>query len=161
MDGSYAGSKDFAVGTTSTSGLRLPKGVPYWMVVYSYGTNYLSGISPSETMSLGNAKHTYDNMVGQNGFYIKYKCLRPQEGDNTMSVVLRHKIAQVTTKINSSALSAPNNITSVTSATLIGNNKMQNLICLMALQQIVLHHKMWKLLLVKVLLRNGRLMQFL
>lgn len=33
MDGSYAGSKDFAVGTTSTSGLRLPKGVPYWMVV--------------------------------------------------------------------------------------------------------------------------------
>ena len=84
----------------------------------------------------------------------------PQEGDNTMSVVLRHKIAQVTTKINSSALSAPNNITSVTSATLIGNNKMQNLICLMALQQIVLHHKMWKLLLVKVLLRNGRLMQF-
>ncbi|MCT3673559.1 hypothetical protein HZQ28_00765 [Elizabethkingia anophelis] len=123
MDGSYAGSKDFAVGTTSTSGLRLPKGVPYWMVVYSYGTNYLSGISPSETMSLGNAKHTYDNMVGQNGFLYQIQMLTPQEGDNTMSVVLRHKIAQVTTKINSSALSAPNNITSVTSATLIGNNK--------------------------------------
>ncbi|MYY26473.1 hypothetical protein [Elizabethkingia anophelis] len=123
MDGSYAGSKDFAVGTTSTSGLRLPKDVPYWMVVYSYGTNYLSGISPSETMSLGNAKHTYDNMVGQNGFLYQIQMFRPQEGDNTMSVVLRHKIAQVTTKINSSALSAPNNITSVTSATLIGNNK--------------------------------------
>ncbi|MEL5902169.1 hypothetical protein [Elizabethkingia anophelis] len=123
MDGSYAGSKDFAVGTTSTSGLRLPKGVPYWMVVYSYGTNYLSGISPSETMSLGNAKHTYDNMVGQNGFLYQIQMFTPQEGDNTMSVVLRHKIAQVTTKINSSALSAPNNITSVTSATLIGNNK--------------------------------------
>ncbi|CDN75205.1 hypothetical protein [Elizabethkingia anophelis] len=123
MDGSYAGSKDFAVGTTSTSGLRLPKGVPYWMVVYSYGTNYLSGISPSETMSLGNAKHTYDNMVGQNGFLYQIQMFTPQEGDNTMSVVLRHKIAQVTTKINSSALSAPNNITSVTSATLIGNNQ--------------------------------------
>ncbi|EQB91693.1 hypothetical protein [Elizabethkingia anophelis] len=123
MDGSYAGSKDFAVGTTSTSGLRLPKGVPYWMVVYSYGTNYLSGISPSETMSLGNAKHTYDNMVGQNGFLYQIQMFTPQEGDNTMSVVLRHKIAQVTTKINSSALSAPNNITSVTSAKLIGNNQ--------------------------------------
>ncbi|MCT4215249.1 hypothetical protein HZP46_07140 [Elizabethkingia anophelis] len=123
MDGSYVGSKDFAVGTTSTSGLRLPKDVPYWMVVYSYGTNYLSGISPSETMSLGNAKHIYDNMVGQNGFLYQIQMFTPQEGDNTMSVVLRHKIAQVTTKINSSALSAPNNITSVTSATLIGNNK--------------------------------------
>ncbi|HAY3536830.1 hypothetical protein [Elizabethkingia anophelis] len=123
MDGSYVGSKDFAVGTTSTSGLRLPKDVPYWMVVYSYGTNYLLGISPSETMSLGNAKHIYDNMVGQNGFLYQIQMFTPQEGDNTMSVVLRHKIAQVTTKINSSALSAPNNITSVTSATLIGNNK--------------------------------------
>ncbi|HFK5503142.1 TPA: hypothetical protein ACG0AG_001842 [Elizabethkingia anophelis] len=123
MDGSYAGSKDFAVGTTSTSGLRLPKGVPYWMVVYSYGTNYLSGISPSETQSLASAKHTYNNMAGQNGFLYQIQTFTPQEGDNTMSVVLRHKIAQVTTKINSSALSAPNNITSVTSAKLIGNNK--------------------------------------
>ncbi|MCT4220749.1 hypothetical protein HZP48_17490, partial [Elizabethkingia anophelis] len=123
MDGSYAGSKDFAVGTTSTSGLRLPKGVPYWMVVYSYGTNYLSGISPSETQSLASAKHTYNNMAGQNGFLYQIQTFTPQEGDNTMSVVLRHKIAQVTTKINSSALSAPNNITSVTSAKLIGNNQ--------------------------------------
>ncbi|WP_254081594.1 hypothetical protein [Elizabethkingia anophelis] len=123
MDGSYAGSKDFAVGTTSTSGLRLPKGVPYWMVVYSYGTNYLSGISPSETQSLASAKHTYNNMAGQNGFLYQIQTFTPQEGDNTMSVVLRHKIAQVTTKINSNALSAPNNITSVTSAKLIGNNQ--------------------------------------
>lgn len=125
MDGSYAGYKDFEVNVTSTSGgLRLPKDVSYWMVVYSYGTNNLPGISFNETQSLGNAKHTYDNMVGQNGFLHQIQMFTPREGDNTMSVILRHKIAQVTTKINSSALSGSNkNITSVTSATLIGNNK--------------------------------------
>ncbi|MDX8573049.1 fimbrillin family protein [Elizabethkingia sp. HX QKY] len=126
MDGSYAGYKDFTVDPqpNTTGGLRLPENEDYWMVVYSYGTNYLPNISFAETQSLGNARHTYDNMVGQNGFLYQIQMFTPREGDNTMSVILRHKIAQVTTKINSSGLSGSNkNITSVTSATLIGNNK--------------------------------------
>ena len=52
---------------------------------------------------------------------IFYTC----RGDNTLpSVILRHKIAQVTTKINSSALPAgSNNITAVSSAILTGHNR--------------------------------------
>ncbi|OPC34959.1 fimbrillin family protein [Elizabethkingia miricola] len=124
MDGSYAGYKDFTVGVQSTTGgLRLPKDVLYWMVVYSYGTSNLPGISPSETMPLGNAKHTYDNMAGQNGFLHQVQMFTPREGDNIMDVTLMHKIAQVTTKINSSALSGSNNITLISSATLKGNNR--------------------------------------
>lgn len=125
MDGSYANYKDFTVDgpPSTTGGLRLPKDIPYWMVVYSYGTNYLPGISFNETQSLGNAKLTYDNMAGQNGFLHQIQMFTPREGDNFMDVTLIHKIAQVTTKINSSALSAPNNITSVSSATLKGNNR--------------------------------------
>lgn len=124
MDGSYAGYKDFTVGVQSTTGgLRLPKDVLYWMVVYSYGTSNLPGISPSETMPLGNAKHTYDNMAGQNGFLHQVQMFTPREGDNIMDVTLMHKIAQVTTKINSSALSGSNNITIISSATLKGNNR--------------------------------------
>ncbi|MDV2447007.1 hypothetical protein CMU93_05750 [Elizabethkingia anophelis] len=124
VDGSYAGYKDFTVGVQSTTGgLRLPKDVLYWMVVYSYGTNYLPVISSGEALSLGSAKHTYDNMNGQNGFLYQMQMFTPQEGDNTMSVVLRHKIAQVTTKINSSALSGSNYISEVSSAILRGNNR--------------------------------------
>ena len=126
-DGGYAGYKDFTVGTPNTNGgLRLPKNVAYKMVVYSYGTNYLPNITASEMTSFNLAIHNYDSMGNsQNGFLYFVQSFTPVEGDNTLpSVILRHKIAQVTTKINSSALPAgSNNITAVSSAILTGHNR--------------------------------------
>lgn len=124
-DNGFAGYKDFTVGTPSTNGgLRLPKDVIYRMVVYSYGTNSLPGLPGSEMSSFNAATHSYSSN-GENGFLYFERSFRPVEGNNTIpAVILRHKIAQVTTKINSSALSGPNNITAVSPATLIGHNRI-------------------------------------
>ncbi|KUY27504.1 FISUMP domain-containing protein [Elizabethkingia ursingii] len=123
-DGGYAGYKDFTVGIPSTNGgLRLPKDVIYRMVVYSYGTNSLPGLTGSEMSSFNTATHSYSSN-GENGFLYFERPFRPVEGNNTIpAVILRHKIAQVTTKINSSALSGSNNITTISDATLIGHNR--------------------------------------
>ncbi|WP_454060087.1 hypothetical protein [Elizabethkingia ursingii] len=123
-DGGFAGYKDFTVGTPSTNGgLRLPKDVIYRMVVYSYGTNSLPGLTGSEMSSFNAATHSYSSN-GQNGFLYFEQPFRPVEGNNTIpAVILRHKIAQVTTKINSSALSGSNNITAISPGTLIGHNR--------------------------------------
>ncbi|AQX08160.1 FISUMP domain-containing protein [Elizabethkingia ursingii] len=124
-DNGFVDYKDFTVGTPSTNGgLRLPKDVIYRMVVYSYGTNSLPGLTGSEMSSFNAATHSYSSN-GQNGFLYFEQPFRPVEGDNTIpAVILRHKIAQVTTKINSSALSGSNNITAVSPATLIGHNRI-------------------------------------
>jgi uncharacterized protein (TIGR02145 family) len=122
-DNGFVDYKDFTVGTPSTSGLRLPKDVTYKMVVYSYGTNSLPGITGSEMSSFNTATHSYSSN-GQNGFLYWEKSFTPVEGNNTiLGVILRHKIAKVTTKINSSALSGSNNITAISPGTLIGHNR--------------------------------------
>ncbi|MCL1671800.1 hypothetical protein [Elizabethkingia ursingii] len=123
-DNGFVDYKDFTVGTPSTNGgLRLPKDVIYRMVVYSYGTNSLPGLTGSEMSSFNAATHSYSSN-GQNGFLYFEQPFRPVEGNNTIpAVILRHKIAQVTTKINSSALSGSNNITAISPGTLIGHNR--------------------------------------
>lgn len=124
-DGSYVGYKDFIVDTPSTSGgLKLTVGTPYNIVVYSYGTNFLPGFVSSESQSFTSATHNYNSITDGFLYWKTQTSFTPNMGDNTLkNIILTHRIAGVTVKVNSGTINNTSYIDNITSATLKNHNR--------------------------------------
>ncbi len=124
-DGSYVGYKDFIVDTPSTSGgLKLTVGTPYNIVVYSYGTNSLPGFVSSESQSFTSATHNYNSITDGFLYWKTQTSFTPNMGDNTLkNIILTHRIAGVTVKVNSGTINNTSYIDNITSATLKNHNR--------------------------------------
>lgn len=109
-DGSYKTYQDYTVGQPATP-LMLDGGVNYDIVAYSYGVTTLPAISSGEQLNINSATVNYDDI---NRDFMYQKVSYTPDGNNpnnTLNITLRHKIAQITTVVNSFSLG---NITEVT-----------------------------------------------
>lgn len=110
-DGSYQTYQDYTVGQSGES-LKLDGGIAYNIVVYSYGVNTLPAISSGEQSNINNATVNYDDT---NRDFMYQKISYTPNGNNLnniLNIKLRHKLAQITTIINSGSLGDITNITS-------------------------------------------------
>ncbi|MCT3918037.1 hypothetical protein HZQ04_18425 [Elizabethkingia anophelis] len=113
-DGSYETYQDYTIGQ-SAQPMMLDGGKSYDIIVYSYGVNTLPTISANEQTSISSATFSYDD---SNRDFLYQKVSYTPDGknpNNTLNITLRHKIAQITTVVNSGILG---NITNITSGTL-------------------------------------------
>ncbi|WP_407484511.1 fibrobacter succinogenes major paralogous domain-containing protein [Elizabethkingia miricola] len=120
-NGSYHKHEDYTVGDPNPPEMLLSHGTEYEIVVYSFDSNALPTISTSEKTTINSANIAYSAGDINNGFlYQKIESFTPVYGgnSNTLDIVLRHKIAQITTKVNSAALA---NTTGVSNA-IIGSH---------------------------------------
>ncbi|WP_407476630.1 FISUMP domain-containing protein [Elizabethkingia anophelis] len=109
-DGSYQTYQDYTIGQSATP-MMLDGGKAYDIVVYSYGVNTLPNISANEQVNISGASVNYDD---SNRDFMYQKVSYTPDGNNpnnTLNITLRHKIAQITTVVNSVGLG---NITKVT-----------------------------------------------
>lgn len=120
-NGSYHTHEDYTVGDQNPPEMLLSHGTEYEIVAYTFNKSSLPVISDSEKTTINNANIAYSASDINNGFlYQKINSFTPVYGgnNNTLDIVLRHKIAQITTIVNSAALT---NITDV-SAAVIGSH---------------------------------------
>ncbi|HFK5586374.1 TPA: hypothetical protein ACGZ92_002585 [Elizabethkingia anophelis] len=116
-NGAYHTHQDYTIGQPATP-MMLDNGATYTIIVYSYGTNSLPAISAGEQSTAANALNSaqvsYDN--ANRDFMYQKLIFTPQNyTNNTLNITLRHKVAQITTILNSGSLG---NITSITGAVL-------------------------------------------
>ncbi|MCT3702570.1 hypothetical protein HZQ89_09095 [Elizabethkingia anophelis] len=107
-NGSYHTHQDYTVGQTAVP-MMLDNGAAYNIVVYSYGTASLPVISSGEQNNISSASVNYDN--ANRDFMYQKLSFTPTNSTNTLNITLRHKVAQITTIINSVSLG---NITGIT-----------------------------------------------
>nr|WP_257788303.1 fibrobacter succinogenes major paralogous domain-containing protein [Elizabethkingia anophelis] len=89
----------------------LDSGTTYNIVVYSYGSTTLPVINSSEQSNISSANIDYDN-DNKDLMYQKISDFTPDgNSTNTLNITLRHKIAQITTIVNSGSLGNITNIT--------------------------------------------------
>ena len=113
-NGNYQTHQDYTVGQPAVP-MMLDNGAAYNIVVYSYGTTSLPGVSSGEKNNISSATVSYDD---SNRDFLYQKLSYTPDGNNpnnTLNITLRHKIAQITTVVNSVILG---NITNITSGTL-------------------------------------------
>lgn len=113
-DGTYQTYQDYTIGQSATP-MMLDGGKAYDIVVYSYGVNTLPNISANEQTSIRSATVNYDDT---NRDFMYQKVSYTPDGNNpnnTLNITLRHKIAQITTVVNSFSLG---NITDITGGVL-------------------------------------------
>ncbi len=113
-DGTYQTYQDYTIGQSATP-MMLDGGKAYDIVVYSYGVNTLPNISANEQTSISSATVNYDDT---NRDFMYQKVSYTPDGNNpnnTLNITLRHKIAQITTVVNSFSLG---NITDITGGVL-------------------------------------------
>ena len=109
-DGSFQAYQDYTVGQQAVP-MMLNVGASYNMVVYSYGTTTLPAITSGEQTNINNAQVNYDD-VNRDFMYYNQSNYIPVKGSNVLNITLRHKVAQITTIIQSVKLgdiSAVNN----------------------------------------------------
>ncbi|QQM28227.1 FISUMP domain-containing protein [Elizabethkingia sp. M8] len=107
-NGAYHTHKDYTVGQPAEP-MMLDNGAAYNIVVYSDGTTSLPEISSGEQNNIGSATVNYDNTSSD--FMYQKIAFTPTNSTNTLNITLRHKVAQITTIINSGSLG---NITGIT-----------------------------------------------
>ena len=107
-NGAYHTHKDYTVGQPAEP-MMLDNGAAYNIVVYSYGTTSLPAISSGNQNNIGSATVNYDNTSSD--FMYQKIAFTPTNSTNTLNITLRHKVAQITTIINSGSLG---NITGIT-----------------------------------------------
>ncbi|WP_407478134.1 fibrobacter succinogenes major paralogous domain-containing protein [Elizabethkingia anophelis] len=116
-NGAYHTHQDYTIGQPATP-MMLDNGATYTIIVYSYGTNSLPAISAGEQSTAANALNSaqvsYDN-ANRDFMYQKLSFTPQNYANNTLNITLRHKLAQITTILNSGSLG---NITSITGAVL-------------------------------------------
>ncbi|HFK5586371.1 TPA: FISUMP domain-containing protein [Elizabethkingia anophelis] len=116
-NGAYHTHQDYTIGQPATP-MMLDNGATYTIIVYSYGTNSLPAISAGEQSTAANALNSaqvsYDN-ANRDFMYQKLSFTPQNYANNTLNITLRHKVAQITTILNSGSLG---NITSITGAVL-------------------------------------------
>ncbi|AQX12716.1 hypothetical protein BAX94_01245 [Elizabethkingia meningoseptica] len=97
-NGNYHTHKDYTVGQPVTP-MMLDNGSPYDIVVYSFGTNSLPTITSGEQLDISNAQVDYDN-TNRDFMYQKIPYTPVSTVSNTLNIILRHKLAQITTIVN-------------------------------------------------------------
>ncbi|WP_336664086.1 hypothetical protein [Elizabethkingia meningoseptica] len=97
-NGNYHTHKDYTVGQPVTP-MMLDNGSPYDIVVYSFGTTSLPPISAGEKTSISNAQVDYDN-TNRDFMYQNIPYTPVSTVSNTLNIILRHKLAQITTIVN-------------------------------------------------------------
>ncbi|MET7038277.1 hypothetical protein ABTU94_16585 [Elizabethkingia miricola] len=112
-NGAYHTYQDYTVGETAIP-MMLDNGAPYNIVVYSYGTTSLPVISSGEQSNISSATVNYDD-VNRDFLYQKI-AFTPTNATNTLNITLRHKVAQITTILNS--VNNSGNITAIDSGVL-------------------------------------------
>ncbi|MDQ8748592.1 fibrobacter succinogenes major paralogous domain-containing protein [Elizabethkingia miricola] len=112
-NGAYHTYQDYTVGVTAVP-MMLDNGVPYDIVVYSYGTASLPVISSGEQSNINSATVNYSD-VNRDFMYQKI-AFTPTNATNTLNITLRHKVAQITTILNS--VNNSGNITAINSGIL-------------------------------------------
>ncbi|MDE5483492.1 fibrobacter succinogenes major paralogous domain-containing protein [Elizabethkingia meningoseptica] len=113
-DGTYSSHQEYTIGQPAQP-MMLDSGKAYDMIVYSYGVNTLPAISANEQNNISSAKVNYDDT---NRDFMYQKISYTPDGNNpnnTLNITLMHKIAQITTIVNSSSLG---NITDITGGVL-------------------------------------------
>ncbi|WP_337085054.1 hypothetical protein [Elizabethkingia anophelis] len=113
-DGSYQTYQDYTMGQTPTP-MILQAGTAYTFVCYSYGTTTLPAISTGEQTNISSAQANYSD-VNRDFMYQKVTYTPTSTvSTNTFDFTLRHKVAQITTVVNSVGMG---NITAVSGAVL-------------------------------------------
>ncbi|MCT3788641.1 hypothetical protein HZQ67_14825 [Elizabethkingia anophelis] len=107
-NGNYHTHADYTVGQPAIP-MMLDNGAAYNIVVYSYGSTSLPPISSGEQDNISNAVVSYDD--NNRDFMYQNIPFTPTNSNNTLNITLRHKIAQITTVINSFGLGDITNIT--------------------------------------------------
>nr|WP_260211682.1 hypothetical protein [Elizabethkingia anophelis] len=107
-NGSYQTYQDYTVGQPAIP-MMLDNGQAYNIVVYSYGTTNLPAISSGEQNNISSAVVNYDD--NNRDFMYQKISFTPTNSTNTLNITLRHKVAQITTIVNSGSLG---NITDIT-----------------------------------------------
>ncbi|OPC52961.1 hypothetical protein BAY06_02390 [Elizabethkingia anophelis] len=107
-NGSYQTYQDYTVGQPAIP-MMLDNGQAYNIVVYSYGTTNLPAISSGEQNNISSAIVNYDD--NNRDFMHQKISFTPTNSTNTLNITLRHKVAQITTIVNSGSLG---NITGIT-----------------------------------------------
>ncbi|WP_407509294.1 fibrobacter succinogenes major paralogous domain-containing protein [Elizabethkingia anophelis] len=112
-DGSYHTYQDYTIGQPGQP-MMLDAGVPYNIIVYSYGTTTLPNISSGEQSNINSAVVNYDNT--NRDFMYQNISVTPAYTENgqtnTLSITLRHKTTQVTPIITTS----PTGISTISNA---------------------------------------------
>ncbi|MDV3575748.1 hypothetical protein CMU59_18410 [Elizabethkingia anophelis] len=108
-NGNYHTHQDYTVGQPAVP-IMLDNGTAYNIVVYSYGTTSLPIISSGEKSNINSATVNYDDNT-RDFMYQKIPFTPANYTNNTLNIKLRHKVAQITTILNSSSLG---NITAIT-----------------------------------------------
>ncbi|HCD9236745.1 TPA: hypothetical protein NEG48_003793, partial [Elizabethkingia anophelis] len=101
---------DYTIGQAA-SPMMLDGGVPYNIVVYSYGANTLPPISANEQFNISSSTVNYDDT---NSDFMYQKINYTPDGNNpnnTLDITLRHKVAQITAIVNSRGMGNITNIT--------------------------------------------------
>lgn len=109
IDGSYQAYQDYTVGQPAVP-MMLDNGVAYNIVVYSYGTSTLPTISSGEQNNISSATVNYDDN-NRDFMYQKISNYIPINSNNTLNITLRHKVAKITTIVNSGSLGSITNVT--------------------------------------------------
>ncbi|HFK5510765.1 TPA: FISUMP domain-containing protein [Elizabethkingia anophelis] len=115
-NGAYHTHQDYTVGQPAIP-MMLDNGAAYTIIVYSYGVSSLPDISSDEQSTAANALNTASvnyNNTNRDFMYQKIPFV-PVNANNTLSITLRHKVAQITTIIESVGLG---NITGIVSGIL-------------------------------------------
>ncbi|HFK5510769.1 TPA: FISUMP domain-containing protein [Elizabethkingia anophelis] len=111
-NGAYHTHQDYTVGQPAIP-MMLDNGAAYTIIVYSYGVSSLPDISSDEQSTAANALNiasvNYNN-TNRDFMYQKIPFV-PVNANNILSITLRHKVAQITTIVNSAGLGNITNIT--------------------------------------------------
>ncbi|WP_407500532.1 fibrobacter succinogenes major paralogous domain-containing protein [Elizabethkingia anophelis] len=107
-NGDYHTHQDYTVGQPAVP-MMLDNGAAYNIVVYSYGTVNLPAISSGEQNNISSASVNYDD--NNRDFMYQKIAFTPTNAVNTLNITLRHKVAQITTIVNSRGLGNITNIT--------------------------------------------------
>ncbi|WP_336665443.1 FISUMP domain-containing protein [Elizabethkingia meningoseptica] len=107
-NGAYHTHQDYTVGQSAVP-MMLDNGAAYNIVVYSYGTVNLPAISSGEQNNISSASVNYDD--NNRDFMYQKIAFTPTNAVNTLNITLRHKVAQITTIVNSGGLGNITNIT--------------------------------------------------
>ncbi|WP_323374298.1 FISUMP domain-containing protein [Elizabethkingia anophelis] len=107
-NGNYHTHQDYTVGQPAVP-MMLDNGASYNIVAYSYGASTLPSISSGEQNNISSASVNYDD--NNRDFMYQKIPFTPTNSTNTLNITLRHKVAQITTIVNSGDLGNITNIT--------------------------------------------------
>ncbi|WP_337084498.1 FISUMP domain-containing protein [Elizabethkingia anophelis] len=108
-NGNYHTHQDYIIGQAAVP-MMLDNEVRYNIVVYSYGTTDLPAISSGEQSNIRSATVNY-NDNNRDFMYQNITFTPDNYTNNTLNITLRHKVAQITTIVNSGSLGDITNIT--------------------------------------------------